>query len=547
MRNRGCLIGAALFGAAALLAVPGGAARAATTALPQLPITGLTQVIADDADGYVFLDTGTSVVVTNLSGKLVSTLDTTAKPVALATDNTHLFVADAASHSITESTEAKPGTVTETYTLPATDTPASLAFQGGKLWVSYTEAGAGAAGYFKLGAAAFTANALTATTPWPTAPRLAADPNPTTQGTLIAVDDEANPTMIVAYNVSGYTGKAVVTEAQNDAFTACKGTLQDMAVGANGDQVILSCSGNATELGLNAVSLAAATGADYPGGAASDAIAIAPDNTGFATGTNSAAAAALSVFRAGGTTPVTTHALATANEVVAPAGLSWSADAIKLAAVLKNTTSGDYFLDVLTYPQYKASDLTVNPVGGDTFKAGTKVKLKGKLTLGTAAAPAGIKLKIFRQVFGSTAHQATINVTTVKGGTYTVTDLPPKHGNYTYLAYYAGGTYAPAYHQCLVHAPIAKPALSITSSAKSVKAGKTVTVTAHLGNPHANRMVSIYAQPKGGAKKEIKHARVSAKGALSVSYKIAKNTTFTVTFSGDSWYSAASAATTVKG
>jgi hypothetical protein len=45
----------------------------------------------------------------------------------------------------------------------------------------------------------------------------------------------------------------------------------------------------------------------------------------------------------------------------------------------------------------------------------------------------------------------------------------------------------------------------------------------------------------------IRHAKVSAKGYLSVSYKVTANTTFTVTFSGDSWYSAASATATVKG
>jgi hypothetical protein len=545
VRNKGCLIGAALFGTAALLAVPGGAANAAT-ALPQLPITNLTQVLADGADGYVFLDTATSVVVTNLNGAQVGTLEAGEAPVALATDNTHVFVAAAGSDSIGEFTEATLGAV-KTYALPAGDKPSSIAYQADKIWVSYSSpAVTGAVGYFKVGSATFVPNALSATNAWATAPRLAADPNPATQGTLVAADTGA----IAAYNVSGYTGKPIGTPVAQLNLTTCAGMLADMAVTANGGQVVLACTGNTKELGFNAATLAAVATANYPGGATPDAIAISDDNTGFATGTEDATAPALSVFRSGATVPVLSDPLAAANETVAPAGLSWTPDAIRLAAVLQNTTSGAYYLDVLEFPQYKPSNISINPVGGDTFKAGTKVKLKGTLTLGTAgtaAVPAGIKLKIYRQVFGTNVTSGTITTTTVAGGAYTATDIPPKHGNYTYLAYYAGGAYAPAYHQCLVHVTIAKPALALTTSAKSVKAGKTVTVTAHLGNPHTNRTVIIYAQPKGGAKKVIKHANVNAKGVLSVSYKITANTTFTVTFSGDSWYTAASATATVKG
>lgn len=549
MRNKGCLIGTAVVGTAALLAFPGGAASAAADALPQLPITTLTQVIADGANGYVFLDTGTSVVVTSLAGKQVGTLDAGDEPVAMATDNTNLYVAAAGTHAIDEYTEAKPGTATKTYQLPAGDTPASLAFQAGKIWVSYSSATvAGAIGYFKAGSATFVPSALTTTAAWPAAPRLAADPNPTTQGTLIAVDSKPDPTMIVAYNVSGYTAAPASTPvAENNALTACAGTLDDMAVTANGGQVILACTGNAAEIGYNAATLAPVAAADYPGGATPDAVAIAPDDSGIATGTGAAASAALSVFHTGATVPVLSDRLASSGEVVAPAGLSWTSDAIRLAAVLKNTTTGSYSLDVLEFPQYKPSVLIVNPAGSDTFKAGTKVVLKGKLTLGGAAAPAGVKLKFYRQVFGSTVATGTFTATTVAGGTFTATDIPPRYGNYTYLANYpSNGTYAPAWHQCLVHVIIARPSLSLTPSARSVKPGETVTVTARLANPHVNRTVIIDAQPAGGARKVIRHATVNSKGVLSVSYKITANTTFTVTFSGDSWYSRATATTTVK-
>jgi hypothetical protein len=47
-------------------------------------------------------------------------------------------------------------------------------------------------------------------------------------------------------------------------------------------------------------------------------------------------------------------------------------------------------------------------------------------------------------------------------------------------------------------------------SATSVKSGKKVTVTATLAAPHADKTLTIYTQPKGGAKKVIKHAAVKA-------------------------------------
>ena len=83
-------------------------------------------------------------------------------------------------------------------------------------------------------------------------------------------------------------------------------------------------------------------------------------------------------------------------------------------------------------------------------------------------------------------------------------------------------------------------------SAKTVKPGQTVTVTATLGAPHANRTLSIYAQVKSGAKKLIKRAAINSKDQVAVAFKVTANTTFSVAFSGDAWYTAASGSLTVK-
>jgi hypothetical protein len=108
-------------------------------------------------------------------------------------------------------------------------------------------------------------------------------------------------------------------------------------------------------------------------------------------------------------------------------------------------------------------------------------------------------------------------------------------------------TYLPAAANRAVTVTAAKPALKLAVSAKSVRPGRKVTVTATLGAPHVNRTLVIYAQVKGGAKKVIKRAVVNSKGRLSVVFTVKANTTFTVVFAGDNWYVKASATAAVKG
>jgi hypothetical protein len=202
---------------------------------------------------------------------------------------------------------------------------------------------------------------------------------------------------------------------------------------------------------------------------------------------------------------------------------------------------------IVVLKSYRPSTITLTTGASVTFKAGTRVHLTGKLTLNGAAAPAGVTVKIYRRVAGSSANSATLTAKTVKGGTFAATDLPPRYGNYDYIADYPNGAYPPASHTLLVHITAAKPSLKLAVSAGTVRPGAKVTVTATLGATHANRTLVTYAQPKGGAKTVIKRATVNSKGKLSVVYTVRANTTFTVTFSGDSWYASASATAAVKG
>ena len=532
------LAGSALAGAAALLAVPAAASVAGvagTAALPKLPVTGLTQV--REAGNHLFLDTGDSVVVTSLAGKLVTTLPGGASGNMATNGNTVWVVAGQFLHAFSATTlNALPS-----YDGPVGNNLDNIAYQSGKIWVVYGGSVPTSIGYFNVGNPNLNAAVLSTNTPWAGIPRLAADPNPTTEGTLVAVDNEAGSSMIATYNVSGAMPQ-LTPVMENDAVTGCTG-LSDVAVTPGGARVILACTGGATDLTYTAATLAPVAAADYASGASPDAVAVAPDNTGIATGTNDAGAPALSVFKAGGGAAVTSVPLAADGMTVAPGGLAWSQDAVHLYAVLKG--GANYYLDVLQYPQYKVSSLDLTSPNF-YWPAGAKVVLRGKLELGGAPAPAGVTVKIFRQVAGTSAI-TTLTAHTVAGGTYTYGDVPPKYAHYYYTAYYAGnGTYAPNWHSCLVFVNALHTTLRVTAPG-SVSGGTTVQVTAHLGKTYNSRYVSIYAQPAGGAKKLVKKAKVNAAGVLTISYKVTNNTTFTAVFAGDAHYAPVTAKAIVKG
>ena len=202
---------------------------------------------------------------------------------------------------------------------------------------------------------------------------------------------------------------------------------------------------------------------------------------------------------------------------------------------------------IMVLQTVKPSAITVGTSSSsNTFKAGTKLAIKGKLTLNNVAAPAGVAVKITRKVTSGKGTSATLTAKTVSGGGFSVTDRPPATGKYTYIASYSSNSYAPASRSVVVTVTAAKPSLKLAVSAKSVRPGTKVTVTATLGAPHVNKTLVIYAQAKGGAKKVIKRGTVNAKGHLSVVFPVTANTTFTVTFSGDTWYTSGSATAAVK-
>ncbi|MFJ8360451.1 hypothetical protein [Streptomyces sp. NPDC093984] len=122
-------------------------------------------------------------------------------------------------------------------------------------------------------------------------------------------------------------------------------------------------------------------------------------------------------------------------------------------------------------------------------------------------------------------------------GGFAFHDTPQVGGANTYAFTYDGGTsYLPVTASAKVQVSRATPSLSVATDAKSYHSGATVKVTAHLGTTYNSRVVTLYAQPAGASRTQLKSGRVDAYGNLVAYYRIGRNTVFSAAFAGDYRY-----------
>lgn len=138
------------------------------------------------------------------------------------------------------------------------------------------------------------------------------------------------------------------------------------------------------------------------------------------------------------------------------------------------------------------------------------------------------------------AHPSGYSVGTVPvaaDGSFAFHDTPQVGGANTYAYTYDGGTsYLPVTASTKVKVSRATPALSVGTDAKSYHSGATVKVTAHLGTTYNSRSVTLYDQPAGKSRAQLKSGKVDAHGNLVAYYKITRNTVFSAAFAGDDRY-----------
>jgi hypothetical protein len=558
MRSLACRIAAALaIGIGVISALPAAGAHADSSTM--LPIDGFGQIIADTAHGHLFLSQGRytdGIAVTDLSGSLVTTLaaqDIVAGMV-LSADGSTLYAAmpDASAVAVISTATLQMST----YSLPAGDQPEYLAIQSGRLWVSYNPPGDGA------GISGVGDIDLTATTPafeadpamgstWYSAPVLAADPGDS--GVLVAGEPDESPSSIAAFTT---TTTPVTVRAQIDPLDTCGG-ISSMAVTAGGADVVVACDGSAayvfdtTDLDQQG-SYPAGGGPDGTGATTAVTDAAGDLAVGSATisdsGADSLDGPDLYTYAAGSTAPANVLALNSAYEtsVLQPTGLAWAPDGSAIYGVVEadTGTAYQYFLQVITDPLVTRSTLSLTSPSAAFL--GASVSLTGSLGLSTGAPPAGTPVVITRSQAGSTA-TATFTVDTAADGTFSLSDTPPGLGQYTYAASYAGSAdIAAASASSQVTVVKLNTALSLSTGHTTFTYEPVVHLTVHLGQTATSRTVAVYARDFTRHSAVLLHqGRVNSKGNLTLTYRAAHNTTFTVEFAGDARYAARSVSRTV--
>ena len=245
MRSTVAALACTVAGTLGLLALPAAASSAdmtattaATAALPQL--SGFHQIVVDSTSGYVFLSEGTTslslnngadsasaIVVTDLAGNYVTTLDAGdgVEGLALSSDGNTLYAALAATDQVA-AIGAASGSITSTTTTPTQtlynlgtgNVPYGVALQSGEIWVSYIAnpptpaAGFGAIGDIDPTSATFTPGTASGMTGWISPPDLGADPSDS--NVLVAVQPGTQPAEAATFSTTG--GTATVLAAQGD-------------------------------------------------------------------------------------------------------------------------------------------------------------------------------------------------------------------------------------------------------------------------------------------------------------------------------------------
>jgi hypothetical protein len=130
-------------------------------------------------------------------------------------------------------------------------------------------------------------------------------------------------------------------------------------------------------------------------------------------------------------------------------------------------------------------------------------------------------------------------------GFFQLTDEPQQTGTFHYILRWPGTEAgAPAEHETVVTVERSQSFVNITAVRGTGRNGRTATVTAFLSEWRTNRSVTVTAQPAGGTPTVIAQGEVAEDThTLTTTYRLRRDTTFTVTYDGDEWFTPAEAST----
>ncbi|GIE88098.1 hypothetical protein [Actinoplanes regularis] len=153
---------------------------------------------------------------------------------------------------------------------------------------------------------------------------------------------------------------------------------------------------------------------------------------------------------------------------------------------------------------------------------------------GAAVPVEGVTVKITRQ---DPVHGTMLKgyVTTGAGGTFQSNDSVAMTGTITYTASIPVDTVHAAASATTTVRAITNTTLTLDHNNAAYAYGATVTFTAHLGKTATNRTVEIWADPDGSdqGNRLLRSAAVDARGNLTASLKLSRDTVVSAVFAGD--------------
>ena len=531
---------------AAALVVAGGIAYAALPASADTvpdPIANLNPyvgsaggLVIDEARQHLFTTSSDGeIVVTDLIGsttvKRIDGLKFT-EQLTLSADASRLYAAVAGADEIVAIDTSTFQTVA-TYSLGDGVAPESLVRAGDKLWFGYVEDASVAPSPAGLGVIDL-AGSDHAPTTWTQVggvvlsqwPILAV--NPANPDMLALFDPALNPNTVRLLDVSSGTPSVVASHTAH-------GYVSNIVFNTDGTRLIDNGGdGTAEELSTTDLSTVEefAVG-PYPGG-----VAVADDGT-IAVG-QGGDLSNVQLYKPGSTAPFRTLDLYKTGYGYNRASvvlLAFEPGSERVIALAHSTTDLQYSVQMLNDERVKEpTTVTLKAAPSPVRSTGT-LTVSGTVTAtenGATVPAAGVTVKITRQdpVYGTSLGGY---YTTGADGTFEKTDSVAMVGAITYTASVLVDTVHAAASATTTVQSVTNTTLTLDHNNVAYAYGATVTFTAHLGSTATNRTVGIWADPAGSdqGNRLLRSATVDAKGNLTASLKLSRDTVVSAVFAGD--------------
>ncbi|MEV4299076.1 hypothetical protein [Microbispora rosea] len=282
----------------------------------------------------------------------------------------------------------------------------------------------------------------------------------------------ASTTDLLVYDVS--TTPATL-RGTIDGATSHITTLRDLAITPDGSMVVVPAEDRYEGWDTTSLTKVRTFAADPAPGAFAKAVAVSPDGKHLAGGSASPGSA-MALFDTATAERTHTYDTPFYTEVTTSVAFTGSDDVV---SVVVQMTTGRLYLWWLDNVFLPSTTMTLTPPSTGT--ANEPLTLTGRLTLPGGAAPGAQPIVVMRNRPDDGTVTTLPSVTTAEDGTFTVTDVPPTSGDFTYRVIWEGDSNYRGSISDWVWVTLAKHESSITLSGPSTAAvGEDIRITGTL-------------------------------------------------------------------